>query len=111
LQRHAQNAFSLEVPATNNASAHDANSIRLVPIEEVQATLACTSRANLYSRFARGLLPSPVHFGKAVAIPSNELEQIVVAHIAGASDAQIAELVRQIHARRPQSPIAEQRAA
>lgn len=96
----------------NNAPAHDANNpIRLVPIEEVQAILAASSRANIYSRFARGLLPAPVKFGKATAIPSNELEQIVVAHIAGATDAQIAELVRQIHARRPQTPIIEQRHA
>ena len=95
----------------NNAAAHDANPIRLIPIEEIQATLANSSRANVYARIARGLLPNPVKFGRAVAIPSNELELIVAAHVAGCTDAQIAELVRQIHARRPQAPINEQRHA
>jgi predicted DNA-binding transcriptional regulator AlpA len=98
--------------AMSNALAYNANNpIRLVPIEEVQSILAATSRANLYSRFARGLLPAPVKFGKATALPSNELAQIVDAHIGGATDAQIAELVREIHSRRPHGPIAEQRAA
>jgi predicted DNA-binding transcriptional regulator AlpA len=96
----------------NNAPALAAdNPIRLVPIEEVQSILAATSRANLYSRFARGLLPAPVKFGKATAIPSNELAEIVAAHIRGATDAEIIALVREIHGRRPRSPVTEPLAA
>jgi predicted DNA-binding transcriptional regulator AlpA len=85
----------------NNASANDANTpVRLVPIEKVQAALANTSRANFYSRVNRGLLPTPVKFGKATTIPSNELDAIVAAHVRGASDSEIQQLVRTLHERR-----------
>ncbi len=101
----------------NNAPAHAADSrIRLLPLPEVQAILGNMSRATVYDRVGRGLLPRPVKVGKPVCFPDYEIDMIVAAHIRGATNAEIAELVSELHARRssggnPQSQATEPLAA
>lgn len=80
----------------NSAVAHVADhhsQIRLHRLPEVQAAIGL-SRANIYSRVARGLLPRPVKIGNSISWPSNEIQSIVAAHVAGKSEADIAALVR-----------------
>lgn len=59
-------------------------------------------RASLYKRVAAGLFPRPVKaFGRQRAgWPSNEVQALVHAHIAGATESDIADLVRTLHERR-----------
>jgi predicted DNA-binding transcriptional regulator AlpA len=71
-------------------------------------------RASLYKRVAAGLFVRPVKaFGRQRAgWPSNEVQALVHAHIAGASESDIAELVRALHERRhSHSPVTDLRAA
>jgi prophage regulatory protein len=96
---------------TVTAHAADNSRIRLLPLPEVQAILGNMSRARVYDRVGRGLLPRPVKVGKPICFPDHEIDLIVAAHIRGATDAELAELVREIHARRPRSPVTEPLAA
>lgn len=59
------------------------------------------SRSTFYLHISQGLLPKPVQIGfRAVGWPSNELQAIVNARIAGQTDQQIKTLVSRIHAQR-----------
>jgi prophage regulatory protein len=89
-------------PMTNSALALAADhpSICLQRLPEVQAALAGLSRANIYARVARGLLPRPVKIGKAITWPSNEIATIVAAHVKGASESEIVALVQSLHENR-----------
>jgi prophage regulatory protein len=58
-------------------------------------------RSAFYSRIAARLLPEPVSLGgRAVGIPEHELDAVIGARIAGKSDSEIRELVRQLEAAR-----------
>ncbi len=59
-------------------------------------------RASLYQRIAAGLFPRPVKaFGRQRAgWPSNEIDTLIRAHIEGASESRIGEIVSEFHARR-----------
>jgi prophage regulatory protein len=59
-------------------------------------------RASLYKRISAGLFPRPVKaFGRQRAgWPSDEVEMLIRAHVAGASESRIADLVAEFHARR-----------
>ena len=59
------------------------------------------SRSTIYLRIKEGLWPKPVSLGlRAVGWPSNEVEAINEARIAGKSDAEIRKLVKQLEAAR-----------
>jgi prophage regulatory protein len=73
-------------------------------------------RASLYKRITAGLFPRPVKaFGRQRAgWPSDEVETLIRAHVAGKPESDIAELVRALHERRggnSHSPAHEQHAA
>jgi prophage regulatory protein len=55
------------------------------------------SRSTLYAQMKQGLLPRPVHLGpRAVGWPSEEIQAINAARIAGKSDAEIKALVKRL---------------
>lgn len=59
------------------------------------------SRSGVYAYIASGLLPKPVKIGeRSTAWPSDELDSIVRARIAGKSDDEIRQLVEQLHEQR-----------
>jgi prophage regulatory protein len=60
------------------------------------------SRSRLYARISDGLFPRPVALGPRVAAwPEHEVDAVIAAHIREISDAELARLVSEIHARRP----------
>ena len=59
------------------------------------------SRSTLYLRISEGLWTRPVSIGpRAVAWPAGEVAALNAARIAGRSDAEIRQLVRQLHTAR-----------
>lgn len=61
------------------------------------------SRSTIYAECAAGLFPRPVRLGqRAVGWPAHEVDQILSARIAGASDDAIRRLVVQLTAQRQQ---------
>lgn len=59
------------------------------------------SRSTIYRKIKKGLFTRPIAIGgERVAWPSNEVEAINKARIAGKSEDQIKELVAQLHAAR-----------
>jgi predicted DNA-binding transcriptional regulator AlpA len=115
-QRHAENAFSLEAPAmSSHAPAHDADN-SLVSLLRIPQVLSMTglTRAALYKRAAAGYFVRPVKAcgTKRAGWPSDEVQTIIRAHIRGASEVQIADLVSALHERRQShGPLPELRAA
>ena len=67
-----------------------------------QVEAACGySRSTVYLRITQGLLPQPVRLGpRAVGWPSDEVDAINSARIAGKSDAELRELVSKLHTAR-----------
>ncbi|MDD1621955.1 MAG: AlpA family phage regulatory protein [Methylococcaceae bacterium] len=60
-------------------------------------------RSTLYRKIQKGLFPKPVQIGgERVAWPSNEVQAIVNARIAGKSDEEIKKLVTALEAARTQ---------
>jgi len=58
-------------------------------------------RACIYKRISLGLFPKPVRIaGRNVAWPDTEIDEYQRAIIAGASDAELRELVERMHAAR-----------
>lgn len=59
------------------------------------------ARSTLYNKIAAGLWTRPVRIGsRAVGWPDHEVEAIITARIAGKSDTEIRELVRQLESER-----------
>lgn len=59
------------------------------------------SRSSVYQNISRGTWPKPVLLGaRSVGWPSDEIEAVNDARIAGKSDAEIQELVRRLQAAR-----------
>lgn len=59
------------------------------------------SRTFVYEQLADGTLPKPVRFGeRAVRFPSDEIDAVIAARIAGKSKAEIRTLVKQLEADR-----------
>lgn len=70
-------------------------------LPEVKRTFGHTSDTSVYTRVRSGELTKPVNIGKrAVGWPSNEVEAILTATIAGHSTEEIKALVNQLHADR-----------
>lgn len=59
------------------------------------------SRSTFYLQISQGLITRPVHIGlRAVGWPSNEIEAILNARIAGKSIAELKSLVRELECQR-----------
>jgi prophage regulatory protein len=73
---------------------------RLLRLEPVLAHTGQT-RSPFYACIAAGTMTRPVKLGaRAAAWPSDEVEAIVKARIAGANDANLRKLVEKLHAQR-----------
>lgn len=57
----------------------------------------CESRAPFYKRLAEGLYTKPVKLGRTSAWPEHEIDAILTARIAGATDNEVAALVARLH--------------
>ncbi len=67
----------------------------------VKAETGHRSHASIYNAIRAGLFTSPVPIGqRAVGWPSQEVQAINAARIAGKSEAEIRELVNRLHAKR-----------
>ena len=61
------------------------------------------SRSTVYAEYAAGLFPRPIRLSqRAVGWPAHEVDEILTARIAGASDDAIRRLVAQLTAQRQQ---------
>lgn len=70
-------------------------------IEQCKAEAGYRSHASIYGLIRDGLWTQPVKIGeRSSGWPSEEVTAINAARIAGASDEQIRELVKQLHAKR-----------
>lgn len=73
----------------------------ILRIESVKAEFGHRSNASIYQRVRAGLFTKPVQIGqRAVGWPDSEVKAIARAHIAGRTDDEIRELVKQLHAKR-----------
>jgi prophage regulatory protein len=70
-------------------------------MQSVKTETGHSSHASIYSAIHDGLFTMPVQIGqRAVGWPSEEVQAIIAARIAGKSDADIRALVDQLHAAR-----------
>ena len=73
-------------------------------IEQCKAETGYRSHASIYGLIRQGLLPQPVKIGeRSSGWPDDEVRAINAARIAGKSDEQVRELVRQLHVRRTEN--------
>jgi prophage regulatory protein len=76
--------------------------VSLLPRKAVSDMLGLP-RSTLYRDVSRGMLTPPVKLGKSSRWPSNEIEAVVAARIAEASDDEVKALVRQLVEARAQT--------
>ena len=75
----------------------------ILRLPSVKAEFGNRSHASVYNAVRDGLLTRQIRTGaRSVGWPSNEVEAIVAARIAGKTDDEIRALVRELHARRLQ---------
>lgn len=73
----------------------------LLRMPAVKAETGHRSHASIYNAIRAGLFTNPVPIGqRAVGWPDDEVKAINAARIAGASDEQIRDLVKALHAKR-----------
>lgn len=73
-------------------------------IEQTKRELGHPSHTSVYNAINAGLFTKPVSIGqRSVGWPSDEVKVICAARIAGQSDEQIRELVKQLHAKRAEN--------
>lgn len=73
----------------------------ILRMPEVKAETGHRSHASIYNAVNAGLFTKPVPIGlRSVGWPSEEVQAINAARVAGKSDAEIRELVNTLHARR-----------
>lgn len=72
----------------------------LVHLETALAALGINARATAYEHIAAGLITRPVRVGRQVALPSDEINALVDARVAGLPKAEIKKLVAELHAKR-----------
>ena len=76
------------------------NILQFLRPRDVWGTLRI-SRSQYYAQRADDLLPEPVLAGKRIAVhPADEIAQVQLARVRGASDAEVRVLVRQIESAR-----------
>lgn len=71
----------------------------LVQVESAFAALGLP-RATGYEQIVAGLIPRPVRIGRRAVIPSDEINAIIDARVAGLPPEKVKALVGQLHARR-----------
>jgi prophage regulatory protein len=72
----------------------------LVHIASAFAQLGVKSRSTGYEFIADGLIPRPVHVGRRAVLPSDEIDAVIDARVAGLSDDEIRRVVERLHAKR-----------
>lgn len=76
----------------------------ILRMSEVKAETGHRSHASIYTAIKAGLFTTGVAIGqRAVGWPSDEVQTINAARIAGKSESQIRELVRVLHAKRAEA--------
>jgi prophage regulatory protein len=68
-------------------------SIRFLRLPQVQDRTGC-KHSKIYDRVALGTFPPQIKFGGASAWPEHEVDEVLKAHVAGATDDQLRQLVR-----------------
>lgn len=68
-------------------------SIKFLRLPQVQDRTGC-KHSKIYDRVAEGTFPPQIKFGGASAWPEHEVDEVLKAHMAGASDDQLRRLVR-----------------
>ena len=77
--------------------------IHLLRRREVAQCLGVAGKTSVYRWIDRGVIPPPVKFGARSRWPSNEIDEIVRARIAGKTDDEVRAIVtRQVVARKSQ---------
>jgi prophage regulatory protein len=78
----------------------EANVLKLLRLTTMREATGL-SRATIYSRIQAGLLPKPIKHGERISVwPSNEVEAVNKATIAGKSEAEIKALVADLENQR-----------
>lgn len=79
--------------------------MKILRLPAVKAEMGHRSDASVYNAIRAGLFPVGVKIGqRARGWPSNEVEAINAARIAGKSDDELKELVSRLHAKRFDQP-------
>jgi prophage regulatory protein len=73
-----------------------------IKLERLPVVLAKRSdgRSSLYADIQRGTWTPPVRMGRAAAWPAHETQELLAARVAGATDDELRELVRDLLAQR-----------
>ena len=88
-------------PLAKRANVIQGLSMSIFRMPAVKAETGHRSHASIYSAIKDGLFTKPVQIGqRSVGWPSDEVQAINAARIAGKSDAEIRELVKRLHAKR-----------
>jgi len=78
----------------------EANVVKLLRLKSMREATGL-SRATIYARIQAGLLPRPVKHGERISVwPSDELEAVTKATIAGKSQGEIMALVAELENQR-----------
>ena len=78
----------------------EANVLKLLRLNSMKEATGL-SRATIYSRIQAGLLPKPVKHGERISVwPSDEVETVTKATIAGKSDDEIRAIVADLERQR-----------
>ncbi len=78
----------------------------ILRLPDVKAETGHRSHTSIYAAIQRGLFTTPVHIGlRSVGWPSEEVQAINSARIAGQSDTEIRALVEHLHAMRTEQSL------
>ncbi len=86
--------------------------MQILRIKPVKAKTGHRSDASIYNQIREGLFTRGVAIGqRAKGWPDTEVDAILAARVAGKTDAEIRELVKQLHAKRVEVPVFAEAAA
>ena len=81
--------------------------MKILRLPSVKAEMGHRSDASIYNAIRDGLFPVGVKIGqRAKGWPSDEVEAVIAARIAGKSDDELKALVNRLHAKRLELPFA-----
>ena len=81
--------------------------MKILRLPSVKAEMGHRSDASIYNAIRKGLFPVGVKIGqRARSRPSDEVEAVITARIAGKSDDELKALVIRLHAKRLELPSA-----
>lgn len=73
----------------------------ILRLSEVKTVTGSRSHATIYNAVKAGLFPQAVPLGvRTVGWPSDEVETVLAARVAGAGDSELRDLVQQLHTAR-----------